>query len=194
MSKTYLIDGVEISETDLIKRIKNGEKQLFPELCSSYIPLIYRYISLFDFPETDKEDFVQIGLLAISSAVDAYDFTSSSFSTFVSLCIKRSLISKRRKISSEEQFTTLAFSEDEELEIVQDNNPESLFINNESAAALVEKIKAELSDFEYSALTAYLKFDSYCQAAEFLSVTEKEFSNALQRARKKIKKSIGVNR
>ena len=68
------------------------------------------------------------------------------------------------------------------------------FIDKESIEALNKNIKSTLSVLEYKVLTSYLMFNSYSAVAKSLSISQKDVSNALQRARNKIKKSIGIYR
>lgn len=189
--KTYFYKGEEIDENQLISRIQNGEEELFSLISSSYLPVINRYVSVLNCLDNDRDDFVQIGLLALCGAIDAYDFKSSSFSTFASLCIKRAIISELRHISSKKQIPASAVTSLEDSDIYEENNPESAFIDKESTNVLTDKIKSELSSFEYKVLIAYLKYSGYSEVASFLGITVKEVDNALQRARKKIMKSIG---
>ena len=191
MSKTYFCNGEEIDENQLILRIRNGEEKLFSHITSSYLPIVYKYISLLNCSDIDKDDFVQIGLLALYGAVNAYDFTSASFATFASLCIRRAIISELRYISSKNQLSKDMFSNISDAELLNDNDPESAFIDKESINVLTDNIKLTLSAFEYNVLTAYLKFGNYSEVAKALAITPKEINNALQRARKKIRKSIG---
>lgn len=191
MSKTYFYNGEEIDENQLIHRIRKGEEELFSLITSSYLPIIYKYVSSLNYSDIDKDDFVQIGLLALYGAVDAYDFKSASFVTFACLCIRRAIISELRYVSSKNQFSKDILSTISDAELWNDNDPESAFIDKESISVLIDKIKLSLSDFEYKVLTAYLKFGNYSKVGEALAITPKEINNALQRARKKIRKSIG---
>ena len=191
MSKTYFYNSEEIDENQLILRIRKGEEELFSLITSSYLPIIYKYVSSLNCSEIDKDDFVQIGFLALYGAVDAYDFKSASFATFACLCIRRAIISELRYVSSKNQFSKDTLSTISDAELWNDNDPESAFIDKESISALIDKIKLSLSDFEYKVLTAYLKFGNYSKVGEALAITPKEINNALQRARKKIRKSIG---
>ncbi len=191
MSETYFYNGEEISENQLILRIRSGEEDMFSLLTSAYLPVINKYLSTIDCSISDKEDFVQIGLLALYGAVDAYDFSSSSFSTFVSLCVKRAIVSELRRISSKKQIPHLALVNIDDTDLSDDNDPETAVIDKEDIGFLVDRIKSALSEFEYQVLNAYLKFGGYTETARALNVTVKEVNNALQRARIKIRKSIG---
>ncbi len=189
--KTYTLFNEVISENELILRIRSGQKELFSYICTAYMPLINCYISALNCLETDREDFVQVGLLALSGCVDLYDFNSSSFSTFVGVCVKRAILSELRRISAKKQIPNSALVSIEECELFDVTDPETFFIDKESAENLNNKIKDTLSELEYKVLTAYLTFGSYAAVSQSLSIGQKDVNNALQRARKKIKKSIG---
>ena len=189
--KTYVVDDRSIDENTLIYKIRSGRKDLFSIISSAYIPLINHYISALNCSETDREDFLQVGLLALSGCVDLYDFNSASFSTFVGVCVKRALLSELRRVSAKKQIPPSAFVDDEGFELCDFFDPEASYIDKENAEILAKKIKEHLSALEYKVLTSYLMFGSYSAVAQALSITNKEVNNALQRARKKIKQSIG---
>lgn len=194
MAKTYFYNGEEIEENQLLLRIRNGEDQLFAIISTAYLPIINKYVSLLECSNVDREDFVQIGLLALCGAINAYDFSSASFATFASICIKRSIISELRHISSKKHINQFMTTIIDENSLLEENDPETAFLNKENINVLTDKIKLVLSSFEYKAFNAYLKFGNYSEAALSLNVSVKEISNALQRARKKIRKSIGSGR
>lgn len=194
MSETYLYNGEDIEVNQLILKIRNGEEELFSLITAEYLPVINKFVSLIDCSDADKDDFVQVGLLALCGAIDAYDFKSSSFSTFASLCIKRAILSELRHISSKKHIPKTALINIDDNVLIDDNNPESTFLDKENITDLTDKIKLSLSSFEYKVLTAYLKYGSYSETATALCVSSKDVNNALHRARKKIKKSIGSYR
>ena len=84
---------MEIDENYIIRRIQNGDTELFQTLSNIYIPIINNYVSLWDCSQIDREDLVQEALLSLYVATGVYDFKSSSFKNFASICINRSIIS-----------------------------------------------------------------------------------------------------
>ena len=68
------------------------------------------------------------------------------------------------------------------------DNPETAFINKESVALFLNDIKQSLSSFEYTVLSRYLLLGNYKEVCDSLEVSRKEVDNALQRARRKIRK------
>ncbi|MEE0841016.1 MAG: sigma-70 family RNA polymerase sigma factor, partial [Acutalibacteraceae bacterium] len=164
--------GVEISEIDeneLIHKIKNGDTDCFQLLAKRYLSVINYYISVFNCSENDREDLTQEALLALYSAAGVYDFSSSSFSTFASVCIKRSIISSIRRISGKKNVPQSAIVTLDEITVDSEQNPESKVINKESYIHFSDKIRLLLSSFEYSVLTAYLRLGSYTEIADALN-------------------------
>lgn len=177
----------ELDDNEIIKRIQNGENELFSVVSKRYTSLISYFISSFNCSKEDREDLMQEGLLALYYAVGVYDFISSSFCTFASVCIRRGLISSIRRISRKKLLPQIELPDIENIP-VGDFNPEEVFINKENFIHFLDKIKLSLSSFEYSVLTSYLRYTNYGDVAENLSVSVKKVDNALQRVRKKISK------
>ncbi len=177
----------DIEENEIIRRIQNGDSEAFSIISSRYFPLINFFVSSLNCSEDDREDLTQEGLLALYSAVGVYDFSSASFKTFASVCIKRGLISELRRISRKKRLPQELPQNFEEIK-TDEFGPEEVFINKENFIHLLDKIKLSLSSFEYAVLSAYLKYGNYNEVADMLCVSVKRIDNALQRVRKKISK------
>lgn len=175
-------------ENDIIRRIQNGETDLFLTISAKYLPVINYYVSALDFNLSDRDDIIQEGLMALYSATRVYDFSSASFSTFASVCIKRSLLSALRHIYQKKHIPAHLIDNIDDISVIDGLGPEEAVINNESFTYFLDKIKLSLSSFEYSVLAAYLKFGNYNETADYLNVSVKNINNALQRIRKKILK------
>ena len=64
MTFSYTENNMEIDENDIIRRIQNGETELFQILSNIYLPIINNYISLWDCSQIDREDLIQEALLS----------------------------------------------------------------------------------------------------------------------------------
>ena len=127
-------------------------------------------------------------MFALYSAVQNYDPQKSSFSTFATLCIKRSVIGVLKsltqgKVVPEELITSI-----EETDLADSNTPEKIFFDKEDFKALTDNIKLELSPMEYKVLELYLAGYRYAVIADKLGLNEKSVNNALCRIRKKLKR------
>lgn len=180
----------ETVENEIICRIQNGDTELFSIISNRYLEHINYLISSINDSEVDREDLVQEGLLALYFAVSVYDFSSASFNTFATVCIKRSLISAIRRGCAKKRIPKNLFDSLDDFNDLKSNEfgPEDVIINKESFVYFLDKIKLKLSSFEYSVLVSYLKYGNYRDVSKNLSVPVKNIDNALQRIRKKIGK------
>jgi len=70
-------------------------------------------------------------------------------------------------------------------------DPEEQYINRESREKIEKYMRDSLSKMENTVLALYLEGYSYARIAEVLGKDEKAIDNAIQRARKKIRRSPG---
>lgn len=179
----------QITDNELVALINNGEYKYLQLLINRYMPYIISVASRYKAGGFDTEDFIQEGILAIFSAVKAYDPEKASFKTFVTLCINRAMSSALSRVAgAAKHIPEGLISPIDEVQLPDMNNPEKIFIEKESYNDLEHTIKSELSDFEYQVLCEFLSGKSYADIAESLSVSTKSVDNALKRIRSKIKK------
>ncbi len=188
MSITFGENIKNLSDNVLIERINAGELELLQIIISRYTPTVRFYAKKIALHESDVEDMVQDGLIALYSAVKSFVPGKAAFSTFATLCIKRAMLGvnriavRKRNIPSE-----LLSSLDEAPETFTEKSPETVYIEKESLERLTETIRLELSAFEYKVLNAFLEGKSYSQIADDNGITVKSVDNALSRIRGKLK-------
>lgn len=174
------------TDDEIIARIAEGDYELLAIIIERYYPVILYYTRKFC-PADYSEDAVQEATLALYSAVKDYDPQKSSFNTFASLCIKRSLISVLKTRNRQKCIPDELLSSIDELQIVDSNTPEKIFFDREDYKTLTDSIKLELSALEYKVLQLYLSGDKYSDIAIKLNISEKAVDNSLWRIRKKLK-------
>ena len=176
----------------------SSAQEAFSEITERYKNMLVSLVGAYVCDGLDFEDLYQEGLIGLYKAVMLYDPERSSFSTFVYLCMKRSIISAYRIFRKSNPEITASLSDDfqdpddEELYagfVYSDNssNPETLFIDKESTEQLFEKIDKLLSPLENKVLRAYLADKSYDNIAEELDISRKSVDNALLRIRNKLR-------
>ena len=179
----------KFSDTELVEFINNGEFKYLQLLINRYMPYIISVASRYNVGGFDTEDFIQEGILAIFSAVKAYNGEKASFKTFACLCINRAMNSALSRVSgAAKHIPEGLISPIDEIELADMSNPESILIEKEEFSDLEHTIKSELSEFEYQVLCEFLSGKSYNDIAVTLDVTAKSVDNALRRIRSKIKK------
>lgn len=176
------------TDNQLVELINDGKYEYLQVLINRYMPYVIKVASRFNAGGLDTDDFIQEGLVAIFSAVKAYDPQKASFKTFVSLCVERAMASAlSRAIGSDKRIPDGLISPIDEIEVADNSDPETILIEKENYNDLAHNLKRDLSQFEYQVLNEFLSGKSYVQIAESLKVSVKSVDNALRRIRTKIK-------
>ncbi len=186
MSNNFVENNKKLTDNELIEKINKGDYELLAVIIERYYPVIVYYTEKYC-PADYSEDAIQEALIALYSAVKDFDSQKASFSTFASLCIKRSLISVLKSRNRKKSIPDELMSSIDELQIIDSNTPEKIFIDREDYKSLTDSIKLELSSLEYKVLQLYLSGEKYCDIAIKLNISEKAVDNSLSRIRKKLK-------
>lgn len=199
-------DYEQITDEELIDRLRSGEERIMDYICDKYKNLVRSKAKSMFILGGDGEDLIQEGMIGLFKAVRDYDSgRDASFYTFADLCISRQMYtavqaSQRQKHIPLNTYISLygnTVAEDKEepclLEALPDPtelNPEEMFLDKERVAYLEKIIEDELSSFEKQVLDLYMTGMSYTQIAKVLGRDEKSTDNALQRLKSKIKKML----
>ena len=186
MGINFVENYKNMSDGELIVLINQGNLDLMQVIIDRYYHTVLFYIKKYC-PETIREDAIQEATLALYGAVKGYDSSKSSFSTFASLCIKRSVLGVLKNNQRKKDIPEELISSIDDLEIVDNNSPEKIFFDNEDFKSLKDTIKVELSTLEYEVLQLFLGGENYSTIAEKLGISEKSVDNSLTRVRKKLK-------
>lgn len=187
MRKNIVENNGIISDEEIVALINRGEYQYLPEIINRYMPLIVSTVKA-HLPSQNVDDAVQEATISFYSAVKDYNSQKSSFKTFASLCIKRSVISFARKSGAKKIIPEDMISSLEENDVSYCDTPESIVIEKEDYENFRQTIRLELSCLEYEILRLFLMGMSYADIADKMSIPEKSVDNALSRIRKKLKK------
>ncbi len=185
--KEKIVENVEnLPDNDIIDLITKGDIEAIGILIKRYYPTILMFVNQMS-PKELYEDAIQEATLSLYSAINNYNCERSSFQTFASLCIKRSVISFLKAQNRKKNIPNELVSSLDDMEIADSNSPEKIFFDRNDYKALTDNIKLELSPLEYNVLQLYISGYRYSVIADKLSVTEKSVSNAMLRIRKKLK-------
>ncbi len=188
MCKIFVEKYNNISDEELISKIRENDQDAFEALFYRYLPLIKHIISKNTYTGSDPDDMLQDATISFYYAAQMFDFRSASFSTFLSVCVDRSLKSTIRKATAKKRIP-------EELIVRMGDNTEAdcktisaeeEFFHKADSFAVSDAFKAKLSDLEFKVLKAFLNTESYDKTAVQLGLTKKSVDNALVRIRKKL--------
>lgn len=205
------MDYTNISDEELILRLRDGESNITDFIMDKYKNLVRSKAKTMYILGADTEDLIQEGMIGLFKAIRDYDSgRDASFFTFADLCVSRQMYtavqaSRREKHAPLNTYISLysvgTMTKNEtgdggDAQLVNaiashtDINPEELLIDKENVENLERIIEKELSSFEKEVLDLYLVGMSYSQIAKILGRDEKSTDNALQRMKWKIRKWV----
>jgi RNA polymerase sporulation-specific sigma factor len=186
-----------LSDEEIINLYKNGDSGAGEYLLSKYKTLVRKKARLYYLDGGDQEDLLQEGMLGLFKAMKEYDPSrQTSFFTFADLCVNHQMLtaveSANRKKHKPLNESVPIEGLDESKVIKSGNvneNPETLFVERETADQMLEEWKKLFSGMETEVFNLYLEGYDYLQIAEKLEKSGKSIDNCLQRIKNKIKKS-----
>ncbi len=174
-------------EVQTVRRAAAGDNTAFSELAKRYEPAILRILSTISVPEADRNDLYQEGLIGLYKAVHLYNPSLSSFSTFVSVCIRSGIADGLRRYQRENSLASVEIPTEE----IPDENmgsPERILLGKEELSAVLERIGKTLSPMERKVFGLHLQGKKSAEIARVLEREPKSVENTLFRARKKLAK------
>ena len=188
-----------ISDEELIRRFRSGEKEIMDFILEKYKPMVRKKTKLLYLIGGENDDLIQEGMIGLFKAARDYNLEKdSSFYHFADLCVSRQLAtameaSNRKKHSPLNNYISFSAEEKEagvsmeEIFSVDEDSPERLFIEKECLDEFNSKIQSNLSKMEHQVLKLYLAGNDYNQIAKIMGKSSKSIDNALQRIRQKVR-------
>lgn len=198
------MDYKTFSDEELAKRSQEGDKECQHGLVCRYEDLVHAVVRPFYIPGGEKEDLVQEGRIGLYKAVMTFN-GSSSFKTYAYICVRSCVLSALRKVSTKKSAADLtavslagisAEGDYEKNPAVADSefDPETRYINSETARELSDKIMITLSQSERDILLMRLDGYSYKEIGQKTGRNAKFVDNTVQRIRKKLSRVRGEQR
>lgn len=179
-----------LTDEELMKRLEAGETEVTEYLLDKYKPLVKSRARTLYLIGGEKDDLIQEGMIGLFRAIRGFRASGErSFYTFAELCIMRQMYtavqaSGRKKHAPLNSYVSL----DEGTELLTEQNPEDLVIDQENLESRYDQIHRRLSDMEKLVLELYLEGKTYMQIASVIGKNEKAVDNTIQRLKKKLDK------
>ncbi len=188
-----------LSDEDVVAYAKDGEEAALNHIIARYRNYVYSKANTYFLVGAEKEDVAQEGLIGLYKAVREFSPDGgSSFKHFAGLCISRQIITavksaRRKKHIPLNSYISLDVKEkgpaDAEMDVSfseEEQNPETILIEQEELSRIEYKINKALSKLELQVFNYYAEGMSYEEIAVALGRTQKSVDNALQRVKKKL--------
>ncbi len=200
-----LIAFEAMPDEQVVAHAKQGSKSATRHLLSKYRNLVEGKAKSYFLIGAEHEDVVQEGMIGLFKAIrDFSEENLSAFKSFAELCITRQIITAI-KTATRHKHAPLNSSISMDMPIddgdgestVRDtivlsapDDPHRIARGKHFCKQIREHIKRDLSRLEADALLLYIKGKSYQQIARELGCGVKQVDNALQRAKKKMGRSL----
>lgn len=187
----------QLTDEQLLEHINAGETACMDVLIERYKRQVRNQARPLYLIGGDSDDLIQEGMLGLFKAIRDYrPEKSDSFEAFAGLCISRQLYSAiqaagRLKHAPLNSYVELSPELGEQAERLKGKSPEELLIDQENTESLRDEILKVATPLEREILTAYLNGQSYSEIAVRLNKEPKSIDNALQRIRRKLRKTNG---
>lgn len=183
-------------DISLLRMYRNGDVDACSALIIRYLSVINNRISYYYIKGIEIDDLRQEAFIGLFNAIRSYDKTkNTSFFTYANNCISNKLKNLLAFASTNKSTVynkSISINEIED-DIISDNSvlsPEMIFIKNEEYSTLLDLIEQNLTKLESDVLFLYLSGCDYSTVAQRLNFPQKSVDNALQRARRKLKKVL----
>ena len=186
-----------LTDEELIEKINEGETACMDILIERYKRRVRNQARPLYLMGGDSDDLIQEGMLGLFKAIRDYrPEKSDSFEAFAVLCISRQLYSAiqaagRLKHAPLNSYVELSPELGEQTEGLKGKSPEELLIDQENIESLQAEILKVATPLEQEILKAYLSGQSYTEIAQRLNKEPKSIDNALQRIRRKLRRTNG---
>jgi len=192
-------------DEEVVKYAKGGSPGATEHLLTKYRTIVEGKARSYFLIGADHEDIVQEGMIGLYKAIR--DFRNDKllpFRAFAELCISRQIFTaikaatrqKHIPLNSYVSLHASLYDSDSDrtlLDTLAESDkadPEQLVITQQFSDDLRYRIKRDLSDLESAVLRGHLEGKSYQEIAGELHRRVKSIDNALQRAKRKIGKSL----
>ncbi len=191
-----------MTDEQLICKYRDGDKQIMDYLMEKYKYLVRKEANAMFLLGGENDDLIQEGMIGLFKAIQDYNTEKeASFHSFAKLCVTRQMYSaieasNRKKHSPLNSYISL-YDKDEDqgrlidqMEATGESNPEELFISQEYAEVLEQKLQDSLSQLEKRVLYLHVSGFDYKTIGKLLDKSDKTVDNALQRIRGKMTKIL----
>lgn len=187
-----------MTDNELIAKAKGGDRLAMDLLLLRYRGMIRKLSGRYFAPGADRDDLVQAAYLGVWHA--ALNFSPDrgvQFSAFAAMAIRRRLhtavkMANREKHRLQNAAASLDAPLNEDMDFtLQDQVPGGVSPEQEyMAKEMYEAIKRIATPLEWTVFIRIRTGNSYCDIAEELGLSRKAVDNALQRLRKKTRRSL----
>ena len=185
LNLTKRSEYIALSDEELVELSRSGDEMAFNILAARYLNTRSSKSVAAYF---DSDDFVQEGMFGFLNAVRTYDSsTNVPFKAYSSVCMRNSINSAAGNLSSD---IPTDVDSDTFTSIQGEGDPLDRVVTSERLSEVLDVCDQALSGIEKTVVLLLAAGLSYSEIGDRLDMELKSVDNAVQRARRKIKKAI----
>jgi RNA polymerase sporulation-specific sigma factor len=185
LNLTKRSEYIALSDEELVELSRSGDEMAFNILAARYLNTRSSKSVAAYF---DSDDFVQEGMFGFFNAVRTYDSsTNVPFKAYSSVCMRNSINSAAGNLSSD---IPTDVDSDTFTSIQGEGDPLDRVVTSERLSEVLDVCDQALSGIEKTVVLLLAAGLSYSEIGDRLDMELKSVDNAVQRARRKIKKAI----
>lgn len=194
-----------MGDEEVVGYARRGSEPATEHLLRKYRTLVEGKARAYFLIGADREDVVQEGMIGLFKAIrDFKRDRLSAFRSFAELCVTRQIITAVKTATRQKHVLLNSYVSldaplsDEQaertlLDALQPPcrcDPERVAMGRQFCSAVNRRIRHDLSELEARALLSYTEGKSYHDIAAELGCEVKQIDNALQRAKKKVIRTL----
>jgi RNA polymerase sporulation-specific sigma factor len=206
LASTYPLH--RMADEEVVAQAKQGSLWATEHILRKYRHLVEGKAKSYFLLGADHEDVVQEGMIGLFKAIRDFSGDNlAAFRSFAELCVTRQIITAvktatRHKHSLLNTYVSVELSSAEQDDepplrelLIEDgpSDPQEVFLCREFRSEVDGHIRHVLSPLEAEALRRYIEGKSYQDIARDLRCGLKQVDNALQRAKKKMGRSLAAS-
>jgi len=201
----YTLSFQSMLDEEVVRYAKNGSRGATEHLLSKYRNIVEGKARSYFLVGADHDDIIQEGMIGLFKAIR--DFRNDKllpFRAFAELCISRQIFTAIKAATRQKHiplncYVSLhanLFDGDSDRTLLDTlaesdtTDPEDVVVTQQFSDDLRHRIKRDLSELESAVLRSHLEGKSYQEIAAELQRRVKSVDNALQRAKRKIGRSL----
>jgi RNA polymerase sigma-70 factor (ECF subfamily) len=182
------------TEQDLVERLKNGQKQAFNQLVSSYQERLFKLAYGITLDREDSLEVVQDVFLSVYHHIQTFR-QDSSLATWLRKITLHHCLNWKRKWKRRFKWHHQSLEQENDFEPAEEifNDPERLFREKQLEGALMMEIQALPEKIRLVFVLNAIEGLSYDEIAELLNIKKGTVSSRLHLARKSLINSLELN-
>jgi len=181
-----------LTETELIRRIRDGETALYEILIRRYNPYLYKVGMSYGFNHQDVEDLMQDSFISAYMNLDKFE-GRSSFKTWLVRIMLNHCYQKSKKTSHKNEKLMETNFNDQATPMFQDQQPVDAYktVVNKEVSQIIGKALVKIPvDYRLVFCLRELNGMSTAETAEAIGITETNVKVRLNRARHLLRQTI----